>query len=153
MSRSRRRFLAQAGSYLILPVASSLGAEVSANSPWRTDFRQARRVSVAESRPLLVFVTMDGCPYCQKMLRTTYEKAGVAAEAAETFVLAVVNGSQQEGLAKQLGVRVYPTTYVIDSNSVLVDRIEGFVPPTQLRRRLAITSRRLAKGSAGKSRR
>ena len=111
---------------------------------WQTDFSRAQQIRVAENRPLLVFVTMDGCPYCHKMMQATYQEAGVAAEAAETFVLTVVNSSEQTDLAKQLGVRIYPTTYLIDADNRLVDRIEGFVPPDQLRRRLSVASRRLA---------
>jgi thioredoxin-like negative regulator of GroEL len=68
----------------------------------------------------------------------------VAAEAAETFVLTVINGSEQADLAKQFGVRIYPTTYVIDAQNRLVDRIEGYIPAEQFRRRLTVASRRLA---------
>ncbi len=144
MSGSRRRFLARLASSLIVPIATRSWASELDRTSWQTDFARAQRIRVAQQRPLLVFVTTDGCPYCHKMMRKTYTEAGIAAEAAETFLLTVVNSSQQADVAKQLGVRIYPTTYLIDADNRLIDRIEGYVPADQFRKRLAVASRRLA---------
>jgi thioredoxin-like negative regulator of GroEL len=147
MGWSRRGFLLHLVSILLLPNTPRVWANESRRGPWHMDYLRAQRLRATANRPMLVFLTMDGCPYCHKMMQTTYEQAGVASEAAETFVLALINGSKQKALAKQFGVRIYPTTYLVDSDNRLVDRIEGFVPPDQLRERLATASRRLATDS------
>jgi thioredoxin-like negative regulator of GroEL len=85
------------------------------------------------------------------MMRSTYVEGGLAKEASETFVLTVVNGAEQTKIVQEMGVRIYPTTYIFDPTYGLIDRIEGFVPADQLRKRLAVATRRLAQASSPKT--
>jgi thioredoxin-related protein len=96
---------------------------------------------------MLVFVMTNGCPYCQKMMESTYQNSGVAADFSQTFVLTVVNGSEQRALARRFGVRIYPTTLLIDANNRTIDRIEGYVPADKLRQRLALATRKTSSRS------
>jgi thioredoxin-like negative regulator of GroEL len=147
MRWDRRGFVVQLGSMLLLPIAPSAWAYDRPPVKWHTDYLRAQRLRAARKRPMLIFLTMDGCPHCHEMMRSTYEDAGIAREAAERFVLALINGSQQKLLAAQFGVRVYPTTYLVAPDNRVLDRIEGFVPPEALRERLALASAQVEKNS------
>lgn len=95
-----------------------------------------------EARPMLLFVTREGCLYCVRMKQQTYADAGVASEITRSFVATTVDGLQQQSLVRQLGVRVYPTTVIISPQNEVLDVIDGFVDSNVLRSRLAaVTSR------------
>ncbi len=129
---------------LLVLTAGRVGAETPLALNWQTDYVRAHEMRVAAGRPMLVFVTMDGCPFCEEMLRTTYQDPSVADEIADRYVPTVVNGSRQQALATQFGVRIYPTTFLIAADNRVIDKIEGFVAPEDFRRRIATAKVRFA---------
>lgn len=152
MRSSRRLFLVAAGGWTIGSVADSLWGQKVDRVSWHTDLVVAHRRCIAEKRAMLLFVTTDGCPYCLKMMQSTYVEAGIAKEASNTFVLTMVNGAEQADVVEKIGVRIYPTTYIFDPTHGVIDRIEGFVPADQLRKRLAVASQRLAQAMPRRTR-
>ncbi|MDG2384231.1 MAG: thioredoxin domain-containing protein [Pirellulaceae bacterium] len=135
---------------LVLAVACNTnGAEPAQEKStavnWQTDYRQAQQTRIDKQMPMLIYLTMDGCPHCHRMLETSYENKLVAGQITTQYVPAIINGSRQEDLAKQFGVRIYPTTFIVGPDNRVVDKMEGFTTASELHRRLTIVSRYYAR--------
>jgi len=111
-----------------LPVpAADVGLAEPPKLNWKTDYAAAHEQRKSQQRPMLVFVSMDGCHFCDRMLATTYADASVASQIQTSFVATYVDGLRQRELAQRFGVRVYPTTYLIAPDNRVLDRIEGYM--------------------------
>lgn len=103
---------------------------------WHSDVEDAWQTARKEGRMLLVFVTHARCRYCQHMKAGTYASPLVAPSLEADFVPLVLDGGSDVPLVRELAARVYPSTFVISPQAVVVDRIEGYVTPEVLARRL-----------------
>lgn len=72
--QSRLLFLVVA---VVLGGASVASAEKAGAIAWRSDVDRAWKASKQQNRPLLLFVTLDGCGYCTKMKQHTYRDPAV----------------------------------------------------------------------------
>ena len=122
---------------LLLAVsAPALSAGETAGVSWRTDVTDAWRATQLDGRPLLVFVTRGNCYYCTQMKDRTYSNAQVAATINQSFVPLVLDGSVNSQLLQELHVTVFPSTFVISPQAVVMQRIDGYVPPEAMALRL-----------------
>ncbi len=124
-----------------LVVVALLASSALAVTPLQGVFRHAKladawRASRASKRPILVFVTMDGCHYCDKMQGVTFSTPGVSNLLRNNFEAVVVDQSLDAELVKQLNVQRFPTTILALPNGTIVERMEGFVEPGRLQKRL-----------------
>lgn len=103
---------------------------------WHSDVAQAWQQAQLEQRPLVVYVTHDHCVFCEKMQQQTWRDDRVARAIREGFVPLAVDGSQPSALTKELAVTAYPATFVISPQAVVLERINGYVPPEKLAARL-----------------
>ena len=130
-----------------LPLCLTLSAVVAAAEPdsiaepsqivWMADVTKAWEISQQWKQPLLLFISSENCLYCDKMKEETYGDVKVAADINESFVAASIMGKDWQVLVKKLSVKHYPATVIISPHNKVLDRIEGFVAPTELRTRLA----------------
>lgn len=104
---------------------------------WQTDVTQAWQSAQVQGRPLLVFVTTDHCLYCVKMKKGTWNDQRIVAAINAGYVPLVLDGSEPSPLLKDLAVNAFPTTFVISSRAVVLERIDGYVKPEVLAARLA----------------
>ncbi len=88
------------------------------------------------SRPLLLYVTMPGCPYCVKMVQNTLKSEEIQSLVADSFETVYVDRYAQADLAAKLSVRYYPTTILVSTDNHVLDVIEGYVESRAFRRRL-----------------
>src|SRR5262245_33607997 len=111
---------------------SSNMAEAVETVAWHTDTQHAWQAAQQSNRPLLVFVTREDCYYCVQMKSRTYASAPVSGAIRRAYVPLVLDGGQASPLLKELNVTVYPSTFVISSQAVVLDRIDGYVEPEAL---------------------
>lgn len=104
---------------------------------WQTEFEKAYQTAKDEKRPLLLYVSMEGCHYCNKMDRETYADTGVAKDITKDFVPVKVKRHQAPGLVQRYGVNIYPTTVIIHPETRRVETIRGYVSASVLKSRLA----------------
>lgn len=138
-STSKRR-LATAGVcglLLLMFLALPCPAVELAPIAWHSDVAQAWQKSQVQQRPLIVYVTRDNCVFCEKMKHETWRDARVAQAVSEGFVPLFVDGTQPSALTKELAVSAYPATFVISPQAVVLERINGYVPPERLAARLS----------------
>lgn len=121
-------------------LAMPLAADEAAKLPWHHDVSAAWKETQTSRRPLLVFVTTQGCTYCRLMERDTFSDGEVIAQIGQAFVPITIDAADQTAFVKRLGIRVYPTTVIIAPNSKVLDSFSGYMKPQQLRNRLKSVS-------------
>jgi thioredoxin-related protein len=120
----------------VLPDSLARAAEKSTIA-WNSDVEAAWKKTQEQGRPLLIFVTAKQCAYCVKMKQATFADANVAAAVNRSFVPLVLDGGSNSPLLKDLGVTAFPATFIVSGDAVVLDRVNGFVPPETLVKRLA----------------
>jgi thioredoxin-related protein len=121
-------------------LACAFSTARAADLDWQSDLDAAWQQSRQEQRPLLVFLTTSGCRYCTLMQTTTFTDPGVAELIERGFVPAAVDAKNAAWLVKSQKVGTFPTTLVISSEAQVIDRINGYVKPADLKPRLAKTA-------------
>lgn len=127
--------------WLIGIVGWTADAPKTASGPWHSDLKTAWETASEQERPLLVFLTTDGCAYCQKMKQTTLRDKGVQADLSARFIPVVLNSKDEPDLVKMLKIRVYPSVVVIEPSGDVVESISGYQTAKQLREKLAPKTR------------
>ncbi|MEM8681622.1 MAG: thioredoxin family protein, partial [Planctomycetota bacterium] len=103
---------------------------------WVDEYSAARRAGIAQDRPVLLFVTTDGCTHCDRMIDGTFQDANVIDALADDFVPAQIKLSPADELAKQLKVTLFPTTIIISTEGKILDYARGYLSANQLHQRL-----------------
>ncbi len=108
---------------------------------WSGDLKAAWEVASEQQRPLLVFVTMDGCPHCQKMKQTTLRDKSVQRDLKSRFVTVALNLKDEPDFIGVLRIRTFPAMVVVQPNGDVLESISGYQTPRQLREKLLSTAR------------
>lgn len=108
------------------------------------DLESAQSAAKQKNRSVLVFVTMNGCHYCHKMQREALEDADVCGAIDAKFESVIIFKEKYEEWVEEKGVKMYPTTLMLNQQGELVDRIEGYVSVADLKRRLKHVGQQLA---------
>jgi thioredoxin-related protein len=145
MLRTNRLVVLRSRSSLcVLLIFVALGV-VTAREPvdgnWHRDWDSAWHEAQAQDRPILCFVTMESCYYCEKMSRDTYSNRDVLQLIQRDYVLASTDVNRDPELIRRLNIRQFPTTLIIGADASVVDAITGYVGPEQLRARLMAAGR------------
>lgn len=103
---------------------------------WVTDYRQARKMADDKSRPLLLFVTSDGCHYCEMMHREVFGDPRIVDSLSKSFVAAKLKLAPASALAQKLKISLYPTTIILDVDGTVLDYARGYRQTAELHRRM-----------------
>ena len=128
-------------SALLLGTAS---AGEPAGENWHRDWPTAWRDSQAQSRPILLYITMDNCYCCDQMSQQTYADAGVQSELQNQFVVASISVEEHRRLVEHLKIRSFPTTIIMGADRQILDCMSGYVGPQKMRTRLEAATAKLA---------
>jgi thioredoxin-like negative regulator of GroEL len=89
--------------------------------PVTGSYKQALRKAGEQGKPLLVDFYTDWCGYCKKLDKQIEEIAGTV----NKFAYYKVNAEQNRALAKEFGVRGYPTVVIVKPDGSEVHRWSG----------------------------
>lgn len=103
-----------------------------------TSYPDAWTAAQKSNRPILLYVTMPGCPHCEKMMEETYHLPNVEQMVSQSFESVYVSRQTHPTLVKSLKVKWYPTTVLVGTNNKVVDVIEGYVDAKAFQRRLKV---------------
>jgi thioredoxin-related protein len=121
---------------LLAVVGLSLGA-LGADG-WLTDFEAAKKQATEKNLPILVdFSGSDWCGWCIKLDKEVFSKDEFKAYAKDNLVLFLADfprtkqlqaevKAQNEKLAKQYGVRGFPTVLLLDSKGETIVGRTGY---------------------------
>jgi thioredoxin-related protein len=111
-----------------------LAATALAGEGWMTDFEAAKVKAKAENKPMLLdFTGSDWCGWCIKLDKEVFGEAAFKEYAAAELVLVELDfprskeqsaelQAQNKKLAKQYGVRGYPTILVLSPDGKLIEQ-------------------------------
>lgn len=99
---------------------------------WRSDYNEARKEARDRGVPLLVNVSGERCPACQRMDAITFRHAALAALLNEQVVALKLDGNRQPNVVEALGVQVYPTLILARPTGQIVRTLQGYVDASQL---------------------
>jgi len=110
------------------------------------DFRQDVAEARRRGRHVMIFLHLDDCPYCARLLKENFVSGGNHDFMREHFDVIAVNvrGSldvqwidgvtyTEKGLAGHLKIRGTPTIIFLDQDAKMVLRISGYREPRALR--------------------
>jgi protein disulfide-isomerase len=112
--------------------SAACAAEPQAKT-WHRDLRIAWRESQQQERPILIYVTMKCCFYCEKMRHDTYANTGVVDDIYRSYIPASIDSNHYPALVEKLKVHRYPTTVIVGHDGRVIDSISGYVGPEQMR--------------------
>ena len=130
---------------LLFAAAGATNAAEPPGSNWHRDCNSAFTESQAQGRPILFFVTMDHCYYCDKMCQETYSDNRLLEDIERDYVLASIDRKRCPKLVRKLNVRVFPTTVIVGPDETVIDSMPGFVRPEELRSRLQAAGAKIAR--------
>lgn len=107
---------------------------------WLADYNLARQQGIEQHRPVLLFVTTDGCVYCERMLDQVFKDEKVQADLNSNFVPAMLKLNASAELAQQLKITIYPTTVIISPDGKILDYVRGYLSTDQFQARMADAS-------------
>ena len=141
-----RRFIPSMLCLILIGLSTSVSWSAKPESiDWIKGYSEARRAGIAQDRPVLLFVTTDGCTHCDRMIDRTFQDSGVIGALSDDFVPAQIKLSPADDLAKQLKVTLFPTTIIISTEGKILDYARGYMSANQLNQRLdAATAVRIA---------
>ncbi len=122
--------------------AGELAAELVADSPssWapftHVDLKSAQRAARKAKRPLLVVVSMTPCHFCDKLKSETLQDHLVANRIGEKFESVMIDEADYQDWVREQEISIFPTVVITSPSGQLLDRIDGFLPPSPLRLRL-----------------
>jgi thioredoxin-related protein len=134
---------------LLCLVAMVASVTANAGEPrgknWHQSWKSAWQASQAEGRPILMFVTMDGCYYCEKMRRETYANSQVLDDLRRNFVLVSIDSTRNPKTVSKLNLHRFPTTLIVSRDAKVIDSMSGYAGPEQLRSWLKASGSKLAR--------
>ncbi|TWT46762.1 thioredoxin family protein [Botrimarina hoheduenensis] len=99
---------------------------------WLNDVQQALDSAAVTGKPLVVYVTSEGCRYCRKMEHDTWADAGVAGRIRGGFTPLRINASTDPEAVKTLQIRAFPTTVVLSPAGRGLGAAQGYLPAEKL---------------------
>ena len=127
------KFRPQLFCLLAMAASSSVCAAEPQAKTWHYDLKTAWQASQEQERPILLYVTMKCCYYCEKMRHDTYANTSVVDDIHRTYVPASIDSKRYPDLVEKLKVRRFPTTIVVGQDGKVIDSITGYVGPDQMR--------------------
>lgn len=100
---------------------------------WIHKYGTARRTGTKKQKPVMLFLTMDGCLHCRRMDHTVFSDSRIATGLNQKFVPARLKLERTSQLAQDLKVTVFPTTVFIAPDGKILDYVRGYLPSQKFR--------------------
>lgn len=113
----------------VRPAANIEPEVVRSEIAWHRDLRRAIEAARADGKVIVADVYTDWCGWCKKMDQTIYsDPAIVALSRQEVFVkVNAEDGGQGQNFAREMRVKGYPTTMILDGAGRLLSVAEGYI--------------------------
>ncbi len=96
----------------------------------------AWKAAQKSNRPILVYVSMPNCHFCEKMKSQVFQLPRVRNLVSSSFETVRAGRYTHAKLVQNLRVKWYPTTVLVGPNNKILDVIEGYADPNQFQQRL-----------------
>ncbi len=123
---------------VVVATSIALASTASAADVWETDVDAAWTKATASGRPLVLFITTDGCFFCDKMAQETCRNATVVKDLTDGFVPVIVHAKKNAELVRRMGVQAFPTTVIVSKEAKVMAVMPGYMSVAQMRETLRI---------------
>jgi len=106
------------------------------------DFREDVADAARDGKRLLVYFGQEGCPYCAKLMATSFSQRTIVDKTQRHFVAVAldiwgdrevtwIDGTtmSEKALARALRVQFTPTVLILDETGKPIVRLDGYYPP------------------------
>lgn len=117
---------------VISVIGLSCGSEkkpLPAEIEFQTDFETARELAVDFDRPMIIDFYTDWCKSCKTLDTVTFVDPLVIGMSLD-YVFVKLNAEVDTALAQEYAISGFPTIVITKSNGEEIDRIWGYLPPT-----------------------
>lgn len=113
---------------------------------WHRDFREAAELARSQGKLIVADVYTDWCGWCKKMDMNIYRDPAMVAMSHQQIFIKVnaEDGGQGQKFAKQMRVKGYPTTIILDANGRVLNVSEGYISSARVFGQLIQEARSLA---------
>lgn len=115
-----------------LAIGGYLGVRTFAAEPgaqgiqWQTDIFKAHDISVKTDKPMLILVSSESCPPCNKLKSTTLVDPRITKFVNQSFVPVKLDFEKDARVIEILEVEHIPTTIVLSPDADLLGRLVGY---------------------------
>jgi tetratricopeptide (TPR) repeat protein len=103
---------------------------------WKKDYGAALKEAQKDGRFVVVFFGGPDCPPCEKMKTTTFKDAAVVAAVGKAYVNVGIHLDGPNDVAKEFGIQVIPTVFLVASDGSRVRKWEGYLGPGEYQKGL-----------------
>jgi len=103
---------------------------------WKKDYETALQDAKKGDRYIVVVFGGSDCPPCAKMKETTFKDKAVVDRVNQAYVNVYIHLDGPHPTAKQFGIDVIPTVFLVTSDGTRVRKWEGYVGPEDYRKGL-----------------
>lgn len=96
---------------------------------FETDFDQAKARATETNEPMIIDFYTSWCKWCDSLDANTYTDPLVVGMSVDD-IFVKINAEEDTALAKKYGVTAYPTIVLTKPDGQEIDRIWGYLPPT-----------------------
>lgn len=109
--------------FLFLIFSTLTGAEIQ----WQDSFSAAQAKAKKVSKPMLVIITTQECPWCRKLEATTLSENEIIKRINSHFIPVHVTRDKSD-YPKSLSASMIPMSYFLDGNGKVIYSIPGYWP-------------------------
>lgn len=130
----------------IVAVTSSIAnAQTKVVPPirWLDDVADARAKMGETRRPMMLFLSVPGCTYCEMLKRDVFAQPWIRQEVARKFVPLMLNGREHKTITERLEVRSYPVVAIVHPDGKVIDVMRGYQKPSVFLKQMAVVNAKL----------
>ena len=120
----------------VLAMHTAVDAKEPNSIVWQKDLKEAARIAKETGRPMVIFVTMNGCGYCTQMKQNTFQDSGLIQELNENYVPTYVDQAQNQKFIQRLKIRSFPTTLLATPDGLIRETVSGYLGVASMRRHM-----------------
>ncbi|GAB6095205.1 hypothetical protein JCM14469_14570 [Desulfatiferula olefinivorans] len=102
---------------------------------WTRDYDEGVALSMAEQRPMVLFLYREGCPWCERMEKGVFPDPRLQS-LSEDFVWVSVNSGVRTDIKELFGQEGFPMTVLLNPDQTIYRELKGFRDPGRLRQEL-----------------
>ena len=126
--KKRSILLIMVSLFILSLSAFAQDAEEVTMAPFVRDFDQAKEMAAEGNKPIIIDFYTDWCVWCKKFDKEQMTTSQAMDYFTNDVVMAKVNAEVDTVLAKEFGVKGYPTFVLTSSSGEEIDRISGYLP-------------------------
>lgn len=116
--------------FLIISISCAKKEPVPTQINFITNFDQAASIAEKSGKPMIIDFYTGWCTWCDSLDINTYSDSLVISLAADN-VFVKIDAEADTALTDRFGVSGYPTVIVTKPDGQEIDRIWGYLPPTE----------------------